>query len=88
LHVYEASISPRTYLHVPVEVRGNMNSQWSQRTSGFGAGLYPACSFESPHIFGIAANTSPKPAPMQLVRPLPCSPSRWGSPVGSASPAR
>jgi hypothetical protein len=41
-----------------------MNSQWSQRTSGFGAGLYPACSFESPHIFGIAVNTSRVAVPM------------------------
>jgi hypothetical protein len=27
LHVYEASIRPRTYLQVPVDVRGHMNSQ-------------------------------------------------------------
>ena len=64
MQVYEASIKPRTYLHEPIDVRGNMNSQWSQRTSGFGAGLYPACSFESPHIFGIAVNTSRVAVPM------------------------
>jgi hypothetical protein len=51
--VYEALIKPRTYLQLPVGVRGNMNWQWSQRTSGFGAGLYPACSFVSPQVFGI-----------------------------------
>lgn len=44
---------PRTYLQVPVDVRGNMNSHWSQRTWGSGAGLYPASSFVSPHVFGI-----------------------------------
>ena len=60
LHVYDALINPRTYLQVPVDVRGNMNSQLSQRTSGLGAGLYPACSFVRPHVFGIAAHSSPK----------------------------
>jgi len=39
LHVYDALIRPRTYLQLPVEVRGHMNSQWSQRTAGCGAGL-------------------------------------------------
>ena len=39
LHVWSALIRPRTYLQVPVDVRGNMNSHASHRTSGFGAGL-------------------------------------------------
>ena len=69
MHVYEALISPRTYLHVPVDVRGNMNSQLSQRTSGFGAGLYPACSFVSPHVFGIGGNSSPIMSPMGTREP-------------------
>ncbi len=61
--MYDAWIRPRTYLQLPVDVRGHMNSQWSQRTPGCGAGLYPACSFVSPHVFGIARNSSPVPAP-------------------------
>ncbi len=59
----DALISPRTYLQVPVDVRGHMNSQWSQRTAGCGAGLYLACSFVSPHVFGIAWNSSAMLAP-------------------------
>jgi CubicO group peptidase (beta-lactamase class C family) len=63
LQVYEALIRPRTYLQLPVDVRGHMNSQWSQRTSGLGAGLYPACSLDSPHVFGIGLNCIPPAAP-------------------------
>jgi hypothetical protein len=38
LQVYDASMMPRTYLHDPFAVRGNMNAHPSQRTSGLGAG--------------------------------------------------
>jgi hypothetical protein len=30
-----------------------MNAQASHRTSGLGAGLYPACSFVSDHVPGM-----------------------------------
>ena len=36
--VSELRIVPRTNLHPPTPSRGNMNLQWSQRTSGVGAG--------------------------------------------------
>jgi hypothetical protein len=40
---------PRTNLQLPIASRGNMNSHTSHRTSGFGAGRYPADSFDEPH---------------------------------------
>ena len=47
---------PRTYLQEPTARRGNIHWQTLHDTSGFGAGRYPASSFDSPHVFGAIAN--------------------------------
>ena len=46
---------PRTYLQEPTARRGNIHWHTLHDTSGFGAGRYPASSFDSPHVFGAIA---------------------------------
>ena len=86
MQVYAALINPRTYLQVPVDVRGNMNSHASQRTAGLGAGLYPACSLVSPHVFGIVEHSSLEPVPTRTAPRRPGILRPW--PTRSASPDR